>query len=97
LSHTPGDLHCPPLLAVVVPRDSSWFSFYDGTSIVPLQQQPIYKVGASAPPRVERGQVHGRPPGLRGGGVEGRCLPRNRGGGGACLAGRKPAVRALNG
>ncbi len=28
----------------VVPRDSAWFSFFDGTQLVPLQDQPIYQV-----------------------------------------------------
>ncbi|KXZ55785.1 hypothetical protein GPECTOR_2g1335 [Gonium pectorale] len=26
----------------VVPRDSAWFSFFDGSSLVPLRQQPLY-------------------------------------------------------
>lgn len=28
---------------VVEPRDSAWFSFYNGIELVPLQDQPIYK------------------------------------------------------
>lgn len=27
----------------VVPRDSAWFSWYNGTSLVPLRQQALYK------------------------------------------------------
>eukprot|EP00879_Flechtneria_rotunda_P001889 GHRR01002061.1.p1 GENE.GHRR01002061.1~~GHRR01002061.1.p1 ORF type:complete len:340 (+),score=89.70 GHRR01002061.1:195-1214(+) len=27
----------------VVPRDSAWFSFWDGTSVIPLRQQPLYQ------------------------------------------------------
>lgn len=26
-----------------MPRDSSWFSFFNGTTLVPLRDQPIYK------------------------------------------------------
>eukprot|EP00877_Chromochloris_zofingiensis_P005879 jgi/Chrzof1/1544/Cz10g11240.t1 len=26
----------------VVPRDSAWFSFYNGTALVPLEEQPLY-------------------------------------------------------
>ena len=27
----------------VVPRDSSWFSFFDGTALVPMQELALYK------------------------------------------------------
>ncbi len=27
----------------VVPRDSAWFSFYDGKRLVPLREQPMYE------------------------------------------------------
>ena len=27
----------------VVPRDSSWFSFHDGKTLVPIKDQPIYQ------------------------------------------------------
>lgn len=30
----------------VVPRDSAWFSFFDGQKLVALRDQPIYQVGA---------------------------------------------------
>lgn len=29
-------------VAAVVPRDSAWFSFYNGTALVPLEEQPLY-------------------------------------------------------
>lgn len=28
---------------LVVPRDSAWFSFYNGTNLIPIRDQPIYK------------------------------------------------------
>jgi palmitoyl-protein thioesterase len=32
------------LLPAVVPRDSAWFSFWDGAeTVVPLRDQPLYK------------------------------------------------------
>ncbi len=32
----------PAFCLAVVPRDSSWFSFYNGTDLLPLRQQPLY-------------------------------------------------------
>ena len=31
------------LFAAVVPRDSAWFSFFDGSTVVPLRDQPLYQ------------------------------------------------------
>lgn len=28
---------------LVIPRDSAWFSFYNGTDLVPLKEQDTYK------------------------------------------------------
>jgi hypothetical protein len=35
--------HPPPCFVPVVPRDSAWFSFFDGKDTVAIQDQPIYK------------------------------------------------------
>lgn len=33
----------PANVLAVVPRDSAWFSWYNGTTLVPLRQQALYQ------------------------------------------------------
>lgn len=37
-----------------MPRDSAWFSFFNGTDLVPLREQPIYKEASPGGPGLER-------------------------------------------
>lgn len=44
-THTHNDFNSynQLLFSTVVPRDSAWFSFFDGTALVSLKDQPMYK------------------------------------------------------
>jgi palmitoyl-protein thioesterase len=68
--------------STVVPRDSSWFSFFDGAALVPLRDQPLYKddyIGLRA--LDERGGLFlESAPGEH---MQARCGGVARGGGGA--------------
>jgi palmitoyl-protein thioesterase len=35
-------LYLPTGAFAVVPRDSAWFSFFDGERLIPLREQPLY-------------------------------------------------------